>query len=168
MGFQDQMRGMGLYAKDAYKSGERNKKERDAQRKNIYATISRYEDSLLEEDKNSTISAEIDKSFAYFDNYLHNYCNPKEVPDFFSEYMHMLMGLIKSTDKYARSLDNPDTDIFEDFGFMETIAVLVDEWNKVAAKVLKIAYELRDPPTILPDVNKMYPPPKDTANGFKM
>ncbi len=108
---------LALYAKDAYKSGERNKKERDAQRKNIFATLERYVSSLQEEDKSkhSTISLEIDRSFVYLDNYLHNYCNPREVPEFYYDFICKLTETIKS----------------EDISGIDNILSVLELWNMV-------------------------------------
>lgn len=154
--FQDQLESISRFGQSAFKSGELDRKEKDRLRGRIYAFVKRTKENK----KETTISDELDKSRSYLEDYIHDFCNPTKVPDVFFDYLANLQSLIKSTDKYSRSLKVGDLTILEDLGFDDIIFTLADEWNKTTEKILRIAFEIREPPLQVPSVDAMFPKQK--------
>lgn len=107
-----------------------------------------------------SISESIEISRKVLETYLHDYADPKEVPDFFMEHLDDLKQLIQAVDKESRS----EKISRADYDFDEILSILSDRFIRVASKILRISFEVRNPPMQLPSPQDLYvpPPPQKT------
>jgi len=146
--FLDQMLGMGKWSQSVYKSGQLNQEQKEKLRNEIFGFRERAE----KEEMSLWESIEISRKI--LETYIHEYGNPRLIPDFFVEHLDDLKSLIQAVDKERKKESSP----FHEYDFEEILAVLSDRFIRTSSKILRISFQEKAAPMQLPSPSDLYVP----------
>ncbi len=151
----DQIISLGKFGQQAFKSGQLNLEQKKKLRDEIFGFRERAEKEGI------SVSESVEISRKILESYVHDYADPRQIPDYFMDHLDDIKQLIQAVDKEQRSGN-------QDYDFVEILHVLTDRFIRVASKVLRISFEVRNPPMQLPSPNDLYVPKQNTVlDAFK-
>jgi len=149
-----QQEALAKWGAQAHKSGQLNREQREKIRKSIFRIVERVLDE--DEEKRMQLIESSNLSRSLLDTYIHDYGNPKEIPDFIFDYLDDLGECIRSLDIETQEDSDDDEDMK-----IHVLHVLCSEWSRVASKILRISFEYRDPPMQIPNMSNHTTKPND-------
>ena len=157
--FMDQMLGMGKWSQSVYRSGQLNQEQKEKLRNAIFGFRERAEKEEI------TLWKSIEISRKILETYIHEYSDPRAIPDFFMEHLDDVKQLVQSVDQERRKSDSP----YAEYDFEEILHVLSDRFIRTASKILRISFKEKAPPMQLPSPSDLYVPKQDNslAAAFK-
>lgn len=150
----DQLLGLGKWSQSVYESAKRDQERKRKIREEVFG-FRNSEDPL---------HISIEKSRKTLETYLHDFGNPKDVPDLLFNHLDDIKRLIQAVSKATES------EWYTKAELEEIMDVLCDRYVAVASKILRVAFEPRSPPMQLPNPNDLYVPRQDSgiASAFKV
>ena len=151
----EQIAALGRFGADSFKAGQLDRETKDKIRKEIYSFVARAKNS--EGDGRIGLSESLVQSRNVLEDYVHDFGNPKQVPDVHFDYIDILGILIKAVDIF----EDEGNDSIDGMPLSNIISILSDEWVRIASKILRLAFQVRDPPLQLPNTGNLQPPKKE-------